>query len=85
MEFENSSAETNIRRAGVEYNIYEGLLLRGGIDQFNLINTDWLVKPSLGFSFYKSFGNFILGVDYAFMIEQYSSADRHIIGLTFDF
>jgi len=85
LEFENSSAETNILRAGVEYNIYEGLFLRGGIDQFNLSNTDWLAKPSLGFSFYKSFGSFILGFDYAFMIEQYSSADRHIIGLTFNF
>ncbi len=85
IDFENSSAETNILRAGVEYNIFEGLYLRGGIDQFNLDNTDWLVKPSLGFSFYKSFGNFVLGVDYAFMIEQYSSADRHIIGLTFNF
>lgn len=85
LEYENSSAETNILRAGVEYNIYEGLYLRGGIDQFNLNNTDWPIKPVLGFSFYKSFGNFIVGVDYAFIIEQYSSTDRHIIGLTFNF
>ena len=85
LEYENSSAETNILRAGVEYNIYEGLYLRGGIDQFNLSNTDWPVKPALGFSFYKSFGNFKVGVDYAFVIEQYSSNDRHIIGLTFNF
>jgi opacity protein-like surface antigen len=84
-EYENSSAETNILRAGVEYNIYESLYLRGGIDQFNLSNTDWPVRPSLGFSFYKSFGNFKVGVDYAFVIEQYSSNDRHIIGLTFNF
>ena len=85
IEYENSSAETNILRAGVEYNIYEGLYLRGGIDQFNLSNTDWPVKPGLGFSFYKSFGNFKVGVDYAFVIEQYSSSDRHIVGLTFNF
>jgi hypothetical protein len=85
LEFENSSAESNILRAGVEYNIYEGLYLRGGIDQFNLSNTDWPIKPGLGFSFYKSFGNFKVGVDYAFVIEQYSSSDRHIIGLTFNF
>jgi hypothetical protein len=84
-EFENSSAETNILRAGVEYNIYEGLYLRGGIDQFNLSNTDWPIKPALGFSFYKSFGSFVVGVDYAFAIEQYSSSDRHIVGLTFNF
>ena len=85
LEFENSSAETNILRAGVEFNIYEGLYLRGGIDQFNFSNTDWPVRPSLGFSFYKSFGNFVVGADYAFVIEQYSNADRHIIGVTFNF
>jgi len=84
-EYENSSAETNILRAGVEYNIYESLYLRGGIDQFNLSNTDWPIKPSFGFSFYKSFGNFVVGVDYAFAIERYSSSDRHIVGLTFNF
>ena len=85
LEYENSSAETNILRAGVEYNIYEGLYLRGGIDQFNLSNTDWPVRPAFGFSFYKSFGSLKVGVDYAFVIEQYSSSDRHIIGLTFNF
>jgi hypothetical protein len=85
LEYENSSAETNILRGGVEYNIYDGLYLRGGIDQFNISNTDWPIRPSLGFSFYKSFGNLKVGVDYAFVIEQYSSNDRHIIGLTFNF
>ncbi len=85
LEFENSSAKTNILRAGVEYNIFEGLYLRGGLDQFNLSNTDWPIKPSLGFSFYKSFGSFVVGVDYAFVVEQYSSSDRHIVGLTFNF
>jgi hypothetical protein len=85
LEFENSSSETNILRAGVEYNIHNGFYLRGGIDQFNLSNTDWPVRPSLGFSFYKSFGSLVVGVDYAFVIEQYSSSDRHIIGLNFNF
>lgn len=85
VELENSSKETNILRAGFEYNIYDGFFLRGGIDQVNLNNKDWLVKPSLGFSFYKSFDNFIVGVDYAFAIEQYSTSDRHIVGLTFNF
>ena len=52
IEFENSNAKTNILRAGVEYNIYDQFYIRGGIDQFNLSNTDWPVKPSLGFSFF---------------------------------
>ncbi len=85
IEFENSNAGTNIIRFGVEYNIYENLFLRGGIDQFNLSNTDAGVKPSLGFSYAKTLGDWIIGVDYAFMMEQYSSSDRHIIGLNIIF
>lgn len=85
IEFENSNAETNILRAGVEYNIYDQFYIRGGVDQFNLSNTDWSVKPSLGFSFFQPFGNLVVGVDYAFQIEQYSSADRHIVSVNFNF
>ena len=85
VEFENSSAKTNIIRAGVEYNIYDRFYLRAGIDQFDLSNTDWLIKPAFGFSFFKSFSSFVVGIDYAFQIEQYSSTDRHIIGVNFNF
>lgn len=85
IEFENSDAKSNILKAGVEYNIYDQFFIRGGIDQFNVSNTDWPVKPSLGFSFFQPFGNFVVGVDYAFQIEQYSSADRHILSVNFNF
>jgi len=84
-EYERSNFGTNIIRLGVEYNIFENLFLRGGIDQLNLSNTDSGFKPSLGFSYSKTFGDFLVGVDYAFMIEQYSPTDRHIIGLSFNF
>ncbi|HCY77960.1 MAG TPA: hypothetical protein DHV28_18795 [Ignavibacteriales bacterium] len=85
LEFENSNAGTNIVRLGAEYNIFENLFLRGGIDQLNLSNTDSGLKPSFGFSYSKAFGEWIVGVDYAFMIEQYSSSDRHIIGINLQF
>jgi len=85
IEFENSNAGTNIIRFGAEYNIYENLFLRGGLDQFNLSNTEAGLKPSLGFSYSKTLGDWIVGVEYAFMIEQYSSSDRHIIGLNINF
>lgn len=84
-EFENSNAETNILRLGAEYNLIENLFVRGGIDQFNLSNGDFPPKPALGFSYFKEFGNITFGVDYAFMIEQYSPYDRHIIGLNVNF
>ena len=84
-ELENSNGETNILRFGAEYNLIENLYLRGGIDQFNLSNSDFLPKPALGFSYFKEFGSITFGVDYAFMIEQYSPYDRHIVGLSANF
>ena len=84
-EFESSNAETNILRFGAEYNLIENLFVRGGVDQFNLSNSDFPPKPALGFSYFKEFGNVKFGVDYAFMIEQYSPYDRHIVGLSVNF
>lgn len=84
-ELENSNAESNILRVGIEYNVIENLFVRGGIDQFNLSNSDFLPKPAFGFSYFKEFGNITIGVDYAFMIEQYSPYDRHIFGVSVNF
>lgn len=84
-EYENSNGETNILRGGIEYNIIDKLFLRAGVDQFNLSNSDFPAKPSFGFSYFKNFDNIIIGIDYAFMIEQYSSQDRHIVGVSVNF
>jgi hypothetical protein len=51
LEYERSNFGTNIIRFGAEYNLYENLYLRGGLDQFNLSNTEAGVKPSAGFSY----------------------------------
>ncbi|MHB8854368.1 MAG: PorV/PorQ family protein [Ignavibacteriaceae bacterium] len=85
IEFESSNGGTNILRGGIEYNIYKGLYLRGGLDQFNLSNSDYPARPSLGFSYFKEFGNITIGVDYAFVIEQNSPADENVIGLNINF
>jgi hypothetical protein len=85
-ELENSNAGTNIVRLGVEYNIIEEFFIRGGIDNFNLSNSDFPIRPSLGFSYFKSLGgDWMIGVDYAFVIEKYSPEDRHIIGVNVKF
>ena len=81
IELENSNAQSNILRAGIEYNVYDKLYLRGGLDQFNLSNSDQPAKPAVGFSFIQNFGNVDFAVDYALMIEQYSPQDRHIVGV----
>lgn len=85
MEFENSNAETNILRFGAEYNIYDKLYLRGGLDKWNLSNKDFPPRPSFGFSYFKDFANTIIGIDYAFVVEPYSSFDQHILGVNFSF
>ncbi len=85
LEYENSNGETNIIRAGAEYNVIENLYLRAGVDQFNLSNSDFLPKPAAGFSYAKKIGDIIIGVDYAFMIEQYSPQDRHVVGVNINF
>ena len=81
LEFENSNAESNIIRFGVEYNLIDNLYLRGGFDQFNLSNSDSPIKPTAGFSYADEIGGLTIGIDYAFMIEQYSPQDRHIVGV----
>ena len=85
VEFENSIGGTNILRIGVEYNIYENLLLRAGIDQWNLSNQDWPLRPSAGFSYFKQFDSIFAGISYAFQLEQYSASDRHVIGVSVNF
>ncbi len=82
IEIENSNAGTNYLRSGIEYNIYEELYLRAGIDQFDLSNTEIPVKPSFGFSYSTQIGSIMAGIHYAFVIEPYSPADRHIAGIS---
>ncbi len=84
-EYENSNGGTNILRGGIEYNIIDKLFIRAGVDQFNLSNSDFPAKPAFGFSYFKNFNSIIIGIDYAFMIEQYSTQDRHIVGVSVNF
>ncbi|MDQ7817014.1 MAG: hypothetical protein RDU14_08305 [Melioribacteraceae bacterium] len=85
VEFENTNAGTKYFRAGAEYNIYTDLYLRAGIDRVNVSNFDVPVKPSFGFSYFYFLNSFRIGIDYAFVIEPYSSSDQHIIGINVNF
>lgn len=85
VEFENSNAETNFFRVGAEYNLYENLFLRGGVDRISISNFDIPARPSLGFSYFYPLGIGVVGFNYAFAIEPYSSHDQHIVGLNINF
>jgi hypothetical protein len=85
VEFENSNGGTNFLRVGGEYNIYEDLFLRAGLDKFNGSNFDFPIRPTFGFSYFYSLNSVKFGIDYAFVIEPYSSSDQHIIGINVNF
>ncbi len=85
IEFENSSAGTNYLRFGIEYGIYEGLFIRGGLDKFDISHTSVPSRPSLGFSYFHDFNSLVVGVNYAFVLEPYSAFDKHIIGIDINF
>lgn len=84
-EFENSNVGTNYLRFGVEYGIYEGLFIRGGLDKFDVSHTSVPSRPSLGFSYFRNINLLTVGVNYAFVLEPYSSFDQHIIGIDINF
>ncbi len=85
VEFEHSDVGTNYLRLGLEYEIYQSLFLRGGLDKFDISNTAVPSRPSLGFSYFQDFTSLIVGINYAFVLEPYSSYDQHIIGIDVTF
>lgn len=85
LELESSNAGTNYLRIGAEYNIFEGLFLRSGVDRLNLSNADTPPRPAFGFSYIHEIGGVMAGIDYAFVIEPYSPADQHIVGINVNF
>lgn len=85
VEFESSNAKTNYLRGGIEYNIYQDFFVRCGLDKLNLSNFDIPVRPAFGFSYFYKINSLKLGIDYAFVIEPYSTSDQHIIGININF
>jgi hypothetical protein len=84
-ELEISNADSKVVRLGAEYNLYENLYVRGGLDQWDLGNSDRPAEPACGFSYVRSVSGVMVGFDYAFQIENYSASSRHVIGLSVNF
>lgn len=80
-EIEHSNAETDFIRLGAEYTIFNQFNLRAGIDRISISNPDIPIKPAFGFSYVKAVSMFNLGINYAFVIEPYSSSDQHVLGI----
>lgn len=84
-EFEASNGSTNLLRFGAEYNLFENLFIRAGIDRWVLNNSDIPARPSFGFGYNYMLSSFLVGINYAYIIEPYSPWNAHIIGININF
>ena len=71
-------------RFGSEIEVYDGVHIRGGIDQIGL-NADLPAKPSLGISLQTKMANWTPSFDYAYVFEPYSPSGIHILSLALRF
>jgi len=82
-EFESIGSALFIR-AGSEIEVYDGVHIRGGIDQIAM-NADLPAKPSIGISFQTKMANWNPSFQYAYIFEPYSPSGIHILSLTLKF
>ena len=82
-EFESIGSALYIR-AGSEIKVYDGVHIRGGIDQIAM-NADLPAKPSVGISVQTKMANWTPSFDYAYVFEPYSPSGIHILSLALRF
>jgi hypothetical protein len=82
-EFESIGSALFVR-AGSEIKVYDGVYIRGGIDQIAL-NADLPAKPSVGISLQTKVANWTPSFDYAYVFEPYSPSGIHILSLALRF
>jgi hypothetical protein len=82
-EFEAIGSATFVRM-GSEIEIYDGVQLRGGIDQIAL-NADLPAKPTLGISVQTKLSTWTPVFQYAYVFEPYSPSGTHILSFSLRF
>jgi hypothetical protein len=82
-EFEAIGSATFVR-IGSEIAVYDGIHIRGGIDQIAL-NADLPAKPSLGISVQTKLSTWTPAFQYAYIFEPYSPSGIHILSFSLRF
>lgn len=85
LEFEKSTANTNVLRIGTEITVHKNFALRAGLDRFIYSNNYSGLKPTFGYSLNFDLENILTSLDYAYVIESFSPGNIHIITLTINF
>lgn len=73
-----------LARIGAEIPLYEGITVRGGVDQISFAG-DISSKPSLGFSFQTPLNTWKPTLHYTYVIEPYSTGGIHLFSLSLNF
>ena len=82
VDVEASDRKTLIARAGVEVPLVPAITLRAGIDRIDLKEKGNGVKPTFGFTARKSIGDWVPAVNYAFVLEPFTSSGIHVISIS---
>ncbi len=82
VDVEASDRKTLLGRVGVEVPLVPAITLRAGVDRIDLKEKGNGVKPTFGFTARKSIGNWIPAVNYAFILEPFTSSGIHVISLS---
>lgn len=85
LEIERSNQSTLVARLGAEFSLVPEVSVRAGIDRIDLLDKGMGVKPSFGFTARKNFDSWTPAVNYAFVIEPFSSSAMHVISLSLAF
>ncbi|MCI0450581.1 MAG: hypothetical protein L0Y79_12510 [Chlorobi bacterium] len=74
LDFETSNKKSNIIKVGSEIYMIKNIFIRAGIDRFDLSADDKIggSRAMFGLGYQKELKNYIIGIDYSFVIEPYS-------------
>jgi hypothetical protein len=74
-DYEVSTKRSQILRLGIEVSPVKDINFRGGFDRFDFISKDKFGNSALAFGvgYQKAFSNYIVGLDYSFVMEPYSN------------
>ncbi len=84
-DLEASDKKTVTARLGVEVPVIPEVTVRAGVDRIDLKEKGNGVKPALGFTARKGFGEWTPAVNYAFVFEPFSPTPTHVISLSVNF
>lgn len=74
IDYETSNKKSNVLRVGTEIKPIKDINFRAGVDKLDMSAEDKIggAKAMFGIGYQKSFTNYIIGIDYSFVIEPYS-------------